>query len=118
MYSHIKHITKDIMSNDVVETCIQVYSGNHLHKYAEKQQITEGGLSTDLYRPVVAVERERPLWCRRGTALKVVHAALVDDDVPQWPCKAASNRHQDKWRLQHTLGRTACSVHPHLIVLL
>lgn len=37
------------------------------------------------HHSVVAVERERPLWCWRGTALKVVNAAFMDDDVPQRP---------------------------------
>lgn len=39
--------------------------------------------------PVIAVEREGPLRRSRGAALKVVHTAFVDDDVPQRPCKAS-----------------------------
>lgn len=45
------------------------------------------------YLPIVPIERECPLWCRRGTALKVVHTALMEDGVPQRPCKKG-NRYE------------------------
>lgn len=53
------------------------------------ENIAGCGLLCSSHHSVVAIERERPLWSSRGTALKVVHTAFVDDDVPQGPLHEA-----------------------------